>query len=117
MCIDATVQRSAHRSRLHLPYPPLRKIIDIIQYIEIFGCEVVVFVVDMFVCICCGCRCFFGCIDSSVPGVLMTGRLVFLLKKNKVSGFPTILLLDESGNKLKEYNGDRTAKSLEEFLN
>ena len=40
-----------------------------------------------------------------------------LLKKNKVSGFPTILLLDESGNKLKEYNGDRTAKSLEEFLN
>ena len=40
-----------------------------------------------------------------------------LLKKNKISGFPTILLLDESGNKLKEYNGDRTAKSLEKFLN
>lgn len=39
-----------------------------------------------------------------------------LLEKNKISGYPTVLLLDGNGNKLDEYNGDRTAKSLEEFL-
>ena len=37
------------------------------------------------------------------------------MKKMGVEGFPTFLLLDSSGNKEKEYEGDRTAAGLEKF--
>ena len=37
-----------------------------------------------------------------------------MLKKYEVQGFPTILLLDEQGNK-KEFQGDRTISGLESF--
>ena len=39
-----------------------------------------------------------------------------LLQKYEVQGFPTILLIDEQGNK-KEFQGDRTVKGLESFVN
>jgi len=39
-----------------------------------------------------------------------------MLAKYKVQGFPTILLLDEQGNK-KEFQGDRTVSGLESFIN
>jgi len=38
-----------------------------------------------------------------------------LVKKHDVKGFPTILLIDSKGDKLKTYNGDRTAKGLLDF--
>lgn len=40
-----------------------------------------------------------------------------LCKKHKVSGFPTMLLLDGGGNKLKTYKGERTRSGLLGFLN
>lgn len=39
-----------------------------------------------------------------------------LLQKYEVQGFPTILLIDEQGNK-KEFQGDRTVQGLESFVN
>ena len=39
-----------------------------------------------------------------------------LLQKYEVKGFPTVLLIDEQGNK-KEFQGDRTIKGLEGFIN
>jgi len=39
------------------------------------------------------------------------------MKKMGVEGFPTFLLLDSKGNKLKEYSGERTSKALEKFAN
>ena len=38
-----------------------------------------------------------------------------LVKKYGVEGFPTILLLDSSGEKIKTYEGPRTAKGLLDF--
>jgi len=38
-----------------------------------------------------------------------------LVKKHGVTGFPSILLLDSSGNKLKTYSGPRTADGLLKF--
>ena len=38
-----------------------------------------------------------------------------LVKRYGVKGFPTILLLDENGNKLKTYDGSRTAQGLLDF--
>ena len=38
-----------------------------------------------------------------------------LVKKYGVEGFPTILLLDSNGNKLKTYNGPRTSQGLLDF--
>jgi len=40
-----------------------------------------------------------------------------LFKKHNVSGFPTILLLDASGNKLDTYAGERTKEGLLNYLN
>ena len=37
------------------------------------------------------------------------------VKKQGVSGFPTLLLLDGQGNKVKAYNGPRTAKGFSSF--
>ena len=39
-----------------------------------------------------------------------------LLQKYEVKGFPTVLLIDEQGNK-KEFQGDRTVQGLESFIN
>ena len=39
-----------------------------------------------------------------------------LLQKYEVKGFPTVLLIDEQGNK-KEFQGDRTIQGLESFVN
>ena len=39
-----------------------------------------------------------------------------MLKKYEIQGFPTILLVDEQGNK-KEFQGDRTISGLESFAN
>ena len=39
-----------------------------------------------------------------------------IAEKYSVQGFPTILLLDNNGNKLKEYDGARTADALTEFV-
>ena len=38
-----------------------------------------------------------------------------LLQKYEVKGFPTVLMLDEQGNK-KEFQGDRTVSGLESFV-
>ena len=38
-----------------------------------------------------------------------------LVKRYGVKGFPTILLLDENGDKLKTYDGPRTAQGLLDF--
>tara|TARA_B100001093_G_scaffold520296_1_gene614429 strand:- start:10135 stop:10551 length:417 start_codon:yes stop_codon:yes gene_type:complete len=38
-----------------------------------------------------------------------------LLQKYEIQGFPTVLLIDEQGNK-KEFQGDRTIKGLEAFI-
>lgn len=38
-----------------------------------------------------------------------------LVKKHNVTGFPTILLLDSQGNKIKDYKGPRTANGLLDF--
>ena len=38
-----------------------------------------------------------------------------LLQKYEIQGFPTILLIDEQGNK-KEFQGDRTIQGLEAFI-
>ena len=38
-----------------------------------------------------------------------------LVKRYGVEGFPTILLLDSNGNKLKTYNGPRTSQGLLDF--
>jgi thiol-disulfide isomerase/thioredoxin len=35
-----------------------------------------------------------------------------MMEKYKISGFPTILLLDENNNKLKELDGERTIDGL-----
>ena len=37
------------------------------------------------------------------------------MKKMEVQGFPTFLLLDAGGNKLEEYEGDRSSADLEKF--
>lgn len=38
-----------------------------------------------------------------------------LMKKHGVKGFPTILLLDRSGNKIKQYEGERTFDAMKSF--
>lgn len=38
-----------------------------------------------------------------------------LIDKHNVTGFPTILLLDENGNKVKDYDGERTAQAFKKF--
>ena len=38
-----------------------------------------------------------------------------LMKKHSVKGFPTILLLDRNGNKIKQYEGDRTFDAMKSF--
>jgi thiol-disulfide isomerase/thioredoxin len=38
-----------------------------------------------------------------------------LVKKHGVSGFPSVLLLDSGGNKLKTYDGPRTSQGLLDF--
>ena len=38
-----------------------------------------------------------------------------LIKSHDVSGFPTILLLDENGNKVKDYDGERSAQAFKKF--
>lgn len=40
-----------------------------------------------------------------------------LLKKHNVKGFPTILLLDTNGNKVSDYNGERSKAGLIHFCN
>ena len=40
-----------------------------------------------------------------------------LAKKYEVSGFPTILLLSENGDKIETYEGKRTASGLTEYAN
>ena len=37
------------------------------------------------------------------------------MQKHEVQGFPTYLLLDSSGEKVKEYSGDRSAADLKKF--
>ena len=39
------------------------------------------------------------------------------MQKREVQGFPTYILLDSSGEKIKEYSGDRTTADLEKFAN
>ena len=39
-----------------------------------------------------------------------------LCKKHDINGFPTMIVL-ESGNKIKDYNGERNKNSILEFLN
>lgn len=39
-----------------------------------------------------------------------------LIKKLNVSGYPTILLLDENDNKIQEYGGGRTSSDFNSFL-
>jgi thiol-disulfide isomerase/thioredoxin len=48
-------------------------------------------------------------IDSGSP------EFAKLAKKHNISGFPTLLLLDGSGEKIAAYDGDRSEKSLHEF--
>jgi thiol-disulfide isomerase/thioredoxin len=38
-----------------------------------------------------------------------------LVKKHNVKGFPTILLLDAQGNKIKDYSGPRTIEGFKKF--
>ena len=38
-----------------------------------------------------------------------------LLQKYEIKGFPTVLLIDEQGNK-KEFQGDRTIQGLKKFI-
>ena len=38
-----------------------------------------------------------------------------MIEKYKIQGFPTVLLIDEKGNK-KEFEGDRTIQGLEFFV-
>ena len=40
-----------------------------------------------------------------------------LIKKYDIKGFPSLLLIDENGEKIKEYNGDRTADDFQNFVN
>jgi thiol-disulfide isomerase/thioredoxin len=47
-------------------------------------------------------------IESADAGTMMS--------KYKISGFPTILLLDENNNKLKELEGDRTIAGLNAMI-
>jgi len=37
------------------------------------------------------------------------------MKKYKITGFPTILAINKKGDKIKEYKGDRSLQSLNEF--
>ena len=39
-----------------------------------------------------------------------------LIKKYNVSGFPTIVLLDEKNNLIKTFNGERTVDALKQFV-
>ncbi len=39
-----------------------------------------------------------------------------LTKKLNIQGFPTIMLLDANNNKIKDYDGDRTAAGFKAFL-
>ena len=39
-----------------------------------------------------------------------------LTNKLKITGFPTIMLLDSQNNKVKEYSGGRTAAGFKAFL-
>jgi thioredoxin-related protein len=38
------------------------------------------------------------------------------MKKYKVQGYPTMVLLDADGNLLETYNGDRTYSAFMEYL-
>jgi len=38
------------------------------------------------------------------------------LEKYNINGFPTILLLNENNEKLKDYNGDRSEEALKKFV-
>ena len=38
-----------------------------------------------------------------------------LMEKHGISSFPTILLLDRNGKKIKQYEGDRTIKAMKKF--
>ena len=40
-----------------------------------------------------------------------------LLNKHGVDSYPTIMLLDKNGNKVKDYDGERTASAFKSFLN
>ena len=39
-----------------------------------------------------------------------------LVDENNISGFPTMLLLDSNGKKIKAYEGDRTIEGLKSFI-
>ena len=39
-----------------------------------------------------------------------------LCKKHNIKGFPTMILLDESGEKITNYDGERTTKDILNFL-
>lgn len=38
-----------------------------------------------------------------------------LVKKHNITGFPSILLLDSAGNKIKDYTGPRTSSGFDKF--
>lgn len=38
------------------------------------------------------------------------------VKKYNVSGFPYVILVDKDGKKIKEYDGERTVESLQQFV-
>lgn len=40
-----------------------------------------------------------------------------LLEKYKIKQFPSLVLVDENGEKIKEYNGGRTAREFQTFVN
>ena len=59
---------------------------------------------------------FLGINDTSIqPRAVEKEEDRSLVKKYNVTGFPTILLLDENGVKLKTYEGERTASGLLNF--
>ena len=59
---------------------------------------------------------FLGINDTSIqPRAVEKEEDRSLVKKYNVTGFPTILLLDENGAKLKTYEGERTASGLLNF--
>ena len=39
------------------------------------------------------------------------------LEKYNINGFPTVLLLNENNDKIKEFNGERTIEGLQSFVN
>ena len=46
---------------------------------------------------------------------LERGQAGSLIEKHKIQGFPTIMLLDNNDNKIKDYSGPRTKSGLLEF--